>query len=34
MEVWDAYYEDGSLAGCDLVRGEKIPDGLFHLVAM
>jgi len=33
MEVWDAYYEDGSLAGCNLVRGEKIPDGLFHLVS-
>lgn len=33
MEVWDAYYEDGTLAGCDLVRDEKIPDGLFHLVS-
>ena len=32
MEVWDAYYEDGSLAGCDLIRGEPISDGLYHLV--
>lgn len=33
IELWDAYHSDGSLAGCDLVRGEKIPDGLKHLVA-
>ena len=33
IELWDAYYADGSLAGCDLVRGEKIPNGLKHLVA-
>jgi 8-oxo-dGTP pyrophosphatase MutT (NUDIX family) len=33
MEIWDAYKEDGSLAGCDLIRGEIIPDGLFHLVS-
>lgn len=32
MEIWDAYLEDGSLAGCDLIRGSKIPQGLFHLV--
>ena len=32
MEIWDAYNEDGSLAGCDLIRGEPIPDGLCHLV--
>lgn len=32
MEIWDAYLEDGSLAGRDLIRDEKIPDGLFHLV--
>lgn len=31
MEIWDAYYADGRRAGCDLVRGERIPDGLFHL---
>lgn len=32
MELWDAYKEDGTLAGCDLVRGEKIPKGLYHMV--
>lgn len=33
MEIWDAYKEDGTLAGCDLIRGEEVPDGLFHLVS-
>jgi 8-oxo-dGTP pyrophosphatase MutT (NUDIX family) len=33
MEIWDAYKEDGTLAGCDLIRGEEIPKGLFHLVS-
>lgn len=33
VELWDAYYEDGTLAGRDLVRGEKIPEGLRHAVA-
>ena len=32
MEVWDAYRKDGSLAGIDLIRGEPIPGGLFHIV--
>ena len=32
MEIWDGYNIDGSLAGVDLVRGKKIPDGLYHLV--
>ena len=32
MELWDAYNQDGSLAGCDLIRGEPIPDGLCHIV--
>ena len=32
MEIWDGYKKDGSLAGCDLIRGEPIPTGLFHLV--
>lgn len=32
-ELWDAYFDDGTLAGCDLVRGERIPQGLRHLVA-
>ena len=33
MEIWDAYHPDGTLAGRDLVRGEPIPDGLYHLVS-
>jgi 8-oxo-dGTP pyrophosphatase MutT (NUDIX family) len=33
MEIWDGYKEDGSPAGCDLVRGEPIPAGLFHIVS-
>ncbi len=33
MEIWDAYNPDGTLAGVDLVRGEKIPKGLRHGVA-
>ena len=32
MELWDAYDRNGALAGVDLIRGEKIPEGLFHLV--
>lgn len=32
METWDAYNGDGTLAGCDLIRGEPIPKGLRHLV--
>lgn len=32
MEIWDGYRRDGSLAGVDLVRGEKIPRGLYVLV--
>jgi 8-oxo-dGTP diphosphatase len=33
MEIWDAYKADGSLAGSDLIRGEKIPEGLLHGVS-
>lgn len=33
MEIWDAYNENGELAGCDLIRGEEIPNGLYHLVS-
>lgn len=33
MEIWDAYLSDGSLAGQDLIRGEPIPEGLYHLVS-
>lgn len=33
MEIWDAYNQDGTLAGVDLIRGEEIPKGLRHGVA-
>ncbi len=33
MEIWDAYDEKGRLLeGTRLVRGERIPDGCYHLV--
>ena len=31
MELWDAYYRDGTLANRTLVRGELVPEGLYHL---
>ncbi len=31
QEIWDAYLRDGTLAGQDLVRGEPIPEGLYHV---
>ncbi|MCD8157771.1 MAG: NUDIX domain-containing protein, partial [Clostridiales bacterium] len=31
MELWDGYFKDGTLAGVDLVRGEAIPEGLYHI---
>lgn len=33
MEMWDAYFSDGSLANTDLVRGEAVPEGMYHLVS-
>ncbi len=33
MELWDAYNKDGRLAGVDLVRGQPIPNGLYHIVS-
>lgn len=33
MEIWDGYLIDGTLANRDLVRGEPIPKGLYHLVS-
>ncbi|MBP3673905.1 MAG: hypothetical protein J6J18_08775 [Oscillospiraceae bacterium] len=33
MEIWDAYLPNGTLAGCNLVRGEPIPEGLRHFVS-
>lgn len=32
MEIWDGYYKDGTPANVDLIRGEPVPDGLYHLV--
>ncbi len=32
-EVWDAYDREGNLLGFDLIRGEPVPDGIYHLVA-
>lgn len=33
MEIWDGYFEDETLAGVDLVRGQAIPKGLLHIVS-
>lgn len=32
IEIWDGYFADGTLAGRDLVRGEPIPEGIYHMV--
>ena len=32
MELWDAYGAEGKMAGFDIVRGEKVPEGYYHLV--
>lgn len=32
MELWDAYDREGNLTGGTLVRGEPIPEGLYHPV--
>ena len=31
-EIWDLYYPDGTPAGRTMVRGDKIPEGLRHLI--
>lgn len=31
-ELWDAYDREGNLLGYDLVRGEPVPEGVYHLV--
>ena len=31
-ELWDAYDREGNPLGFDLVRGEPIPEGVYHLV--
>ncbi len=33
MELWDAYDADGNRVEKTLVRGEPIPEGLYHLVS-
>ena len=33
MELWDAYDATGKCTGALLVRGEPLPDGIYHLVA-
>ena len=32
MEKWDAYTREGNLANIELIRGQSIPEGLYHLV--
>lgn len=32
MELWDAYDGKEQKLGFDLIRGEKIPDGVYHIV--
>ncbi len=32
MEIWDGYFRDGTPANVDLIRGEKLPKGIYHLV--
>lgn len=32
MEIWDAYDRDGTPLGFDIVRGETVPAGVYHLV--
>ena len=32
MEIWDGYNEKEELIGLDLIRGEVIPRGVYHLV--
>lgn len=33
MELWDGYFKDGSKANITLIRGYRIPKGLYHLVS-
>ena len=32
MEIWDGYYRDETLSPIELIRGNPIPTGLYHLV--
>lgn len=33
MELWDAYDGQGNKTGGELIRGQEIPDGCYHLVS-
>lgn len=33
MEIWDAYNQNGEKIEKDLIRGEQIPNELFHIVS-
>ena len=33
MEIWDLYTADGASAGKTVSRGEKLPEGYYHLVS-
>lgn len=33
IEIWDAYDREENLLGIDLIRGENIPKGMYHLVS-
>ncbi|MBR3693689.1 MAG: NUDIX domain-containing protein [Erysipelotrichales bacterium] len=33
MEIWDAYNDNLEKIGIDLIRGERIPEGMYHLAA-
>ena len=33
MEIWDAYTAEGEKLEFDLIRGEEIPQGAYHLMA-
>ncbi|MGN0666851.1 MAG: NUDIX domain-containing protein [Huintestinicola sp.] len=33
MELWDAYNENCEPTGGEIIRGEAIPDGVYHLVS-
>ena len=32
MELWDAYDKNEVKLGFDLIRGESIPDNVYHIV--
>lgn len=33
MEIWDGYRSDSTLAGCDIIRDEKMPENIYHIVS-